>query len=327
MVRADNGHHRIRKAHSLQDLRADDRVDLHFLEFLRRQPARLRNDVLRNRQFPNVVQQGCRLQRLALFGRDLEILGDLERVDAHPLQVVVRGLVLGFDRQSQRFDGAHVQVGDFLYVPLFIFQLAQIQPIRAVDQVHHRQNQQRRLPVGEVVQPTHHPGYPCPHQVVREAPEVAVRPDPSQGPALSKRNHRRYRHGIRDEVNARRHKQQRGWIPYHSMKQGEAISSESCRNGQRRGTDIESDLNRNRTIAIKALHDYRGAAQSHSFREAQFQHAQQQEQEVHRHRAGDARQVHFQPRSHQRDDQITEKLERVAARAVQDRIGQHTHPA
>ncbi len=146
----------------------------------------------------------------------------------------MRSLVLGFNRQCQCFDRTHVEIRDFLHVPLFVFQFAQIKPIGTVNQIHDRQDQQRRLPVGEVVQPTHHPGYACAHQVVREAPEVAVRPDPAQGPLLRKRNHCRYRNGIRNEVNTGRHEQQRRWISYDSMKERKAVSSEGCRNRERR---------------------------------------------------------------------------------------------
>ena len=49
-------HHRIRKIHLLQNLRPNDRMDFHLLEFFRRELARLRDNVLRHRQLANVVQ-------------------------------------------------------------------------------------------------------------------------------------------------------------------------------------------------------------------------------------------------------------------------------
>ena len=60
--------------------------------------------------------------------------------------MVVRGVILGLDRQRQRLDGSQVQRGHFFGVALFCLQAIQIQPVGAVDQVHHRAGQQHRLP-------------------------------------------------------------------------------------------------------------------------------------------------------------------------------------
>ena len=60
------------------------------------------------------------------------------------------------------------------------------------------------------------------------------------------------------------------------MRQRVVVRREGYRDGQRRRADVEGDLNRNRTIAVEALHDHRRAAQRHGFRQAQFQYTEQQ---------------------------------------------------
>ena len=54
--------HRIGEFDLFQNLRAHQRMDLHLLELFGRQAARLGNDVFRDRQFADIVQQGGRLQ-------------------------------------------------------------------------------------------------------------------------------------------------------------------------------------------------------------------------------------------------------------------------
>ena len=181
-------------------------MNLHFFEFFRRQAARFRDDVLGNRQLADIVQQGRGLQGLHPLPVNLKFLRNLDGVDANSLQVVVSCLILGLDGECQRFDGAHMQVSHLFDVPLLVFQFAEVKAVRTVDEVHHRKRQQRRLPVGKAMQPAHHSGYARAHQVVREAPEVAVRPDLSQRPSLRQRNHGCNRKRIGHEVNARRQK-------------------------------------------------------------------------------------------------------------------------
>ncbi len=106
-------------------------MDLHLVEFFRRQAAGLGNDMLGHREFADIVQYGRGLQGLFLFARQTEFTGKFPRIDLHPRQVIVSGVVLGFDRQGQRFDGAQVQPRDRLGVLPLIVQPADIQAIRA----------------------------------------------------------------------------------------------------------------------------------------------------------------------------------------------------
>ena len=40
---------------------------------------------------------------------EAQFFGELRGVDLHALQMIVRGVILGFDRQRQRFNGAQMQ--------------------------------------------------------------------------------------------------------------------------------------------------------------------------------------------------------------------------
>ena len=55
MMGADDRHHGTRELHALQNLGANNGVDLHLLEFFRRQFSGLGDDVLRYGQLANVM--------------------------------------------------------------------------------------------------------------------------------------------------------------------------------------------------------------------------------------------------------------------------------
>ncbi len=152
VMRANDGNHRIGELHTFQNFGADDGMDLHLVELFRSQAAGLGNDVLRHREFADIVQDGSGLQSLFLFARKTEFARDFPRVDLHPRQVIVSGVVLGFDRQGQRFDGAQMQPRHRLGVLPLIIQPADIQAIGAEHQVQHRTGQQHRGPAGEMQQ-------------------------------------------------------------------------------------------------------------------------------------------------------------------------------
>jgi len=63
VVIADNVFDRIRKVNALQNVAADGWMDLHFGEFGFRKLARLVEDVFRDRQLADVMQQCAREQR------------------------------------------------------------------------------------------------------------------------------------------------------------------------------------------------------------------------------------------------------------------------
>ena len=142
-MRPHDRHHRIGKADPLQDLRPHQRVDFHLFKFFRRQPSRLRDDVLGHGQLADVMQQRRGMQGFHFARAHTQFFGHFDGIHPHPLQVVVRGVVLGFDGQRQRLDGAQVQSRHFFHVALFVFEFSQVQTIRPVNQVNDGNDQKR----------------------------------------------------------------------------------------------------------------------------------------------------------------------------------------
>ena len=109
VVRFHDGRHGIREIHLLENLGAHQRMDFHLLEFLRRQFTGFGDDVLRHGQLPDVMQQRGGSEGVQLFFGKAHLLADLDRIMLHPPEMLVSSLILGFNRQSQRFDGADMQ--------------------------------------------------------------------------------------------------------------------------------------------------------------------------------------------------------------------------
>ena len=86
------------------------------------------------------------------------------------------GLVFGFDRQRQHFNGAQMQLGHLLGVFLFGLELPQIKAVGTVDQIDAGQKQQRGLPVDFAVHPIQQPGQSSAQQIVRKSPEITFFP-------------------------------------------------------------------------------------------------------------------------------------------------------
>ena len=108
VMRAHDRNHRIREFHLFQNLRADQRMDLHLLELFGSQPAGFRDDVFGHRQFADIVQQSGCLQGIELVLTQPDFLADLGGIDADALQMVGRCGVLGFDGKRECFDGPQV---------------------------------------------------------------------------------------------------------------------------------------------------------------------------------------------------------------------------
>ena len=72
---------------------------------------------------------------------------------------------------------------------------------------------------------------------------------------------------------------------------GQVINVVSDGDRNRAGRQIERDLERAGAVAIETLHQDGRGGQSQGLRKPEFQYAQQNEKEVHRHGAGDARQA------------------------------------
>src|SRR5207237_1350242 len=135
VVGADDGHDRVRKADAFQNLCPDQGVNLHLLELFGSEASGFGDNVLGDGKLANVVQQGGRVQGFQLGAANAQFLGDFDGVDAHTLQVIVRGLVLSFDRERQGFDGTKVEVRHFLDVAFLVLKFAEVKAVGAVDYI------------------------------------------------------------------------------------------------------------------------------------------------------------------------------------------------
>ena len=133
--------------------------------------------MLRHGQFANVVQERGSVQGFHFSGSHIQLFSYFNGVHPHPLQVVVSSVILGFDGQSQRLNSSQVEVCHLLDVALLVFQFAEVETVRTVDQVNDRHYQQRRLPAKFSIQPAHHAREPGADQVIRERPEITLHPD------------------------------------------------------------------------------------------------------------------------------------------------------
>src|SRR5262249_38426208 len=188
VMRAHDGHYRIRKVHTLKNFRPDDGVDLHFFKFFSREPSGLGDDVLWNGELADIVQQSSGAQSFDFILRKIKFFSYFNGVDAHALQMIMRGLVFGFNGQGQSLNGTHVQRSHFSHVVLLIFQLAEIKTIRTVDHEHRGQGQQGRLPSYALVDPSEERSDGAASQIIWQRPEIAISPDFLQPLVLGKRD-------------------------------------------------------------------------------------------------------------------------------------------
>ena len=115
-------------------------MDLHLLELFRGQLAGLGDNVLGNGQFADIMQQSRGAQRFNLLVIDFELLGNLNRVDADALQVIVRVMVFRLDGQCQSFNCAQVERRHVFDVAFLVLEASEIETVRAEDPVDHRQD-------------------------------------------------------------------------------------------------------------------------------------------------------------------------------------------
>ena len=116
MVRSHDRNDRVGKTHTLQDVCADSRMNLHLFKFVHRQLSRFVDDVFRHGKFANVMQKRCDLQRFDLQLIQTHRGRDVGHIIAHPKQMLVSIVILGLDRHCETFNGAQVQGFGFLQV-------------------------------------------------------------------------------------------------------------------------------------------------------------------------------------------------------------------
>jgi hypothetical protein len=69
--------------------------------------------LLGHRKLSDIVQQCRRPQRLPLRSRQTQIFSHFHGVNTDAAKMSVRGVILGFDGQRQRFDGTQMQCRHF----------------------------------------------------------------------------------------------------------------------------------------------------------------------------------------------------------------------
>ena len=95
----------------VEDGRADLRVLLDLGELLLRQPPRLEQDVLRDAEFADVVQQRPGRQAVQVVPGQPHVPGGGDGVALDAQDVLVGVLVLGVNGEREALDGRQVQVG------------------------------------------------------------------------------------------------------------------------------------------------------------------------------------------------------------------------
>src|SRR6266513_4434337 len=101
MMSSDDRHYGIRKPHTLQNFRAHQGMNFHFLKFFRGEPSGLRDDVFGHREFADVVQQRGGMQSLKLRSIHSQFLGYFDGIDTDALQMFMSSVILGFNGQRQ----------------------------------------------------------------------------------------------------------------------------------------------------------------------------------------------------------------------------------
>ena len=114
VVAEDQRRHRIRKRHAADDLGADLRVNPDLLEFLLRQRPGFDRMCSGTASLPMSCSSAAVFTPCISLSRHPERARETGRVHLHAADVALRGLILGVDRERERFDRRQVQVGHLL---------------------------------------------------------------------------------------------------------------------------------------------------------------------------------------------------------------------
>ena len=178
VVAQNERRHRVRERHTRNNLRADLRMDPDLLEFLLRQRAGLRENVLGHRQLADVVQERRGFHALNLALGHADGLREAGSKDLHASNVRLAGAILRVDRERERFNRRQMQIRDFLHVTLFVLDPAQVDLVAAVSEVQRRGGEYRDPVVGRSADDDRNAGGGCrADEVARRAPEEILVPD------------------------------------------------------------------------------------------------------------------------------------------------------
>src|SRR5438552_15382082 len=94
---------------------------------------------------------------------------------------------------------------------------------------------------------------------------------------------------------------------------------------ERARAEVKRDLNRTGPVTVETLDHHCGAAQDQSLWQAEFEHAQKNEQKVDRHSADDPVQMNVQPWSYNRAQEVADEVFNTCAFSVDGCVEQHTY--
>jgi hypothetical protein len=123
--------------------------------------------MLRNRQLADIVKHGGGAQRVHFLFREPEFPPDPECVHLHTLQVIVCFLIARVDRHSQGLDGTQMQAVHLFDMLFLLHYLRKVCGVRAMNDIHHRQADDRQLPLNAVRHGSDDPGNRSPTEVIR----------------------------------------------------------------------------------------------------------------------------------------------------------------
>ena len=135
MVRPYDGHHRIRERDALEYLRPHYGMDLHSIEFLGSEPARLVDDVFRHGQLSDVVQQGGSHEGFSFAVWQVHSRGDAGGIYTDAAKMIVGILVLGLNGQCKSLHGPQMQCSHVFRMLVAFRQPARITFADAVEKV------------------------------------------------------------------------------------------------------------------------------------------------------------------------------------------------
>ena len=110
MVREHDGTDALEIRHLTQEIRADDRVRAHLGPFLVAEPRRLSEDVLRDADLSDVVEERAELHGRHLVRPEPQGSRDRDRVLHRGRRVTVRMAVLRRERSEERGDDRDVRL-------------------------------------------------------------------------------------------------------------------------------------------------------------------------------------------------------------------------
>src|SRR5229473_6389445 len=172
-----DGNNGVREFNTIENFRSDNRMDFHFFELFGSQVPRLGKNVLGDGELTDVVQHGGRANGVQLGFIQPEVLGNLDRIDLNPAQMIVGSVIFRLDRKGKRLDGPQMQSCNFFSVFLLRSESPQVGLIRAVDPINDGEGQKAKLPADQPIDGAYPTSNQRTKQIIGEGPQITFLPD------------------------------------------------------------------------------------------------------------------------------------------------------